>query len=92
MQREDPDSATIADFAREASDLVDEESMWPALCQLYQAIASAYIDNMDFENADKYVEMAEDMCMQIGGEDQGGVQRARTLSKKLGKKQKGTAR
>lgn len=62
--------------------------MWPALCQLYQAIASAYIDNLDLENADRYVDMAEEMCLQIGGEDQGGVQQAQELAKRLAERQK----
>lgn len=77
LQDGSPDSSsTISELAAEADALIDRESMWPALCQVYQAVAGAYMDTMDFENADRYVGMAEDMCVQIAGEEQGGLQRA----------------
>ena len=80
LQGENPDGDTTDQLVEEITRLIDAESMWPMLCPFYQVVSTAYMENWDFEQAEKYVKLAEEMCGRIGGDDdQGGEQRIRRL-------------
>ncbi len=59
--------------------LIEKEEIRPLFCEYYQVVARAYMSAGNFKKAAKYVQIADDIWRQYGGENHENVQGIREL-------------